>query len=155
MSTVDAVLSRLSHVRAHGTGKWLARCPGHNDKNPSLSIAEGERGLLVKCWAGCTLHEITAAIGIHVADLFFKTMDTHTAYQSRIQRTQERQRQTLHSAVDGFSVDALREGDYFIRSRQGLDISTWPPKHLHDELNTLADAYALLAMEGLVDVLQD
>lgn len=148
--TVEELLPRLDAVRRSSRG-YEARCPAHEDKSPSLAIKEGERGLLVKCWAGCTLDEVTAAIGLRVADLFFDAVDTRTACQSRIQRTQARQRQTRRNEVDGFSVDALREADYFIRSRQGLDISTWLPERLHDELNTLADAHALLAMEGLVD----
>ena len=76
--TAEELLSRLDGVRSRGTGKWSARCPSHNpDKNPSLAIKEGERGLLVKCWAECTLDEITAALGIEIKDLFFDTATTH------------------------------------------------------------------------------
>lgn len=40
-------------------GRWLgsygtARCPAHDDKNPSLSITDGGGKLLVKCHAGCS-----------------------------------------------------------------------------------------------------
>lgn len=69
--TAHELLSQLDGVRSRGTGKWSARCISHQDKTPSLSISEGERGLLVKCWAGCTLNEITAALGIEIKDLFF------------------------------------------------------------------------------------
>ena len=75
--TTPELISLLDGVRSRGTGKWSARCPSHPDKNPSLSIAEGERGLLVKCWGGCTLDEITAALGIEIKDLFFDTATTH------------------------------------------------------------------------------
>ncbi len=39
-------------------GKWsgqsaLCRCPAHDDKSPSLSIRQGDRGFLVHCFAGC------------------------------------------------------------------------------------------------------
>ena len=74
--TATELLSRLDGVRSRGTGKWSARCIAHQDKNPSLSISEGERGLLVKCWGGCTLDEITAALGIEIKDLFFDTATT-------------------------------------------------------------------------------
>jgi hypothetical protein len=76
MTTLE-LLSRLDGVRPRGTGKWSARCIAHQDNNPSLSISEGERGLLVKCWAGCTLNEITAALGIEIKDLFFDAPTTH------------------------------------------------------------------------------
>lgn len=51
--------------------KHLARCPAHNDKNPSLSVAEGNDGrVLLKCFAGCTLTDICAGLGIKQSDLF-------------------------------------------------------------------------------------
>ena len=144
--TVDDLLPRLDAVCRSSRG-YVARCPAHADKSPSLAIKEGERGLLIKCWAGCTLDQITAAIGIQVSDLFFDAVDTRTAYQSRIQRTQERQWQTLRNEVDGFSIDALREADTFIRSRRWLDISTWSHALLNSELDAVADAYHLLENE--------
>ncbi len=66
-------IRRLDGVRARGSARWAARCPGHADINPSLSICEGEKGLLVKCWAGCALPAITQAMGLKVSDLFFDT----------------------------------------------------------------------------------
>ena len=50
--------------RRNGNG-WLVRCPcpnhgkGRGDRNPSLSIADGDDGkLLATCFAGCTFDEI-------------------------------------------------------------------------------------------------
>lgn len=63
-------LRRLDGVRqtAHG---WLARCPSHDDRSPSLSIREtGEGLLLVHCFAGCSIDAICAAVGLSTADLF-------------------------------------------------------------------------------------
>ncbi|MGH8646770.1 MAG: hypothetical protein ACREX4_20845 [Gammaproteobacteria bacterium] len=35
-------------------GGWMARCPAHDDHNPSLSIHDGDDGkVLVRCHAGC------------------------------------------------------------------------------------------------------
>lgn len=51
-------------------GGWIARCPGHDDRNPSLSIAEGNDGrALVKCHAGCEVDDICATLGLPVVDL--------------------------------------------------------------------------------------
>ena len=147
--TIEDLLPRLEAVRSHSTGKWTARCMAHQDTSPSLSIREGERGILLHCWAGCTLEAIVQALSLSVKDLFYDAPDTRTAYQDRIRRTRERQRKAQHDEVDGLAVDALREAEYFLRSRQGLDISAWSPKRLHDELNALGDAYALLECEAL------
>jgi hypothetical protein len=68
---VSNLLNRLDSAKENGRGRWLARCPAHADKRPSLSIREADSGaVLVKCWTGCTIDEITAAVGLDVADLF-------------------------------------------------------------------------------------
>lgn len=47
------LLSRLKRVRPSGDG-WMARCPAHDDREPSLSIAIGKDGkVLLHCHAGC------------------------------------------------------------------------------------------------------
>ena len=67
---VDLVLSRLSHVK-RVSGGYMARCPAHDDKNPSLSITEGNDGrVLLKCFAGCSTEEIVKALGLTMSDLF-------------------------------------------------------------------------------------
>lgn len=67
----DKFLSRLDKVKATGPGKWIACCPAHDDRSPSLSIRETSDGtLLVKCWTGCGAAEIVAAVGLSMADLF-------------------------------------------------------------------------------------
>lgn len=48
-----------------------ARCPAHDDKNPSLTYKEGRDGrALVYCQAGCSLEDIVTALGLSKADLF-------------------------------------------------------------------------------------
>jgi DNA primase len=36
-----------------GSG-YIARCVSHEDENPSLSIDDGDKGVLVCCRAGCS-----------------------------------------------------------------------------------------------------
>ena len=49
----------------------MAKCPAHDDRVPSLSIAGGDDGrVLVKCFAGCSFDEVIAAIGIPAEVLF-------------------------------------------------------------------------------------
>lgn len=68
---IQNVLSRLKGARPSGDLRWVAHCPAHCDKSPSLSIRETEDGIvLLKCWAGCTAAEIVSAIGISLSDLF-------------------------------------------------------------------------------------
>ena len=44
-------------------GKWIARCPGHDDRKPSLSICEADDGkVLIKCFAGCEQAQVIDAL---------------------------------------------------------------------------------------------
>lgn len=67
----DVILSRLSKVRETGTDRWLARCPAHDDKTPSLSIRDLDDGrVLIFCHAGCAAPEIVDALALDLRDLF-------------------------------------------------------------------------------------
>ncbi len=68
--SVDLVLSRLDKVRKAGAG-YTARCPAHEDRTASLSVTAGNDGrLLLHCFAGCSIGDITGAIGLTINDLF-------------------------------------------------------------------------------------
>lgn len=47
--------------RRSGTG-WIARCPAHDDGNPSLSVTQRDGRVLVCCRAGCEQREVIAAL---------------------------------------------------------------------------------------------
>ena len=67
---IDDLLSRLDKVRPAGERAWMACCPAHDDKTPSLSISE-ENGLIkMRCFANCPTKSILDLIGLKWADLF-------------------------------------------------------------------------------------
>ncbi|MFT5864905.1 MAG: hypothetical protein ACI82I_000635, partial [Gammaproteobacteria bacterium] len=61
MSVAQDITARLN---GHWHGRYgTACCPGHEDKNPSLSIADGAIGkTLLKCHAGCSFEHVSAAL---------------------------------------------------------------------------------------------
>lgn len=70
MNAHEVVLSRLEAVRKSGEG-WTARCPAHDDRTPSLSIAVGNDGrVLLYCFTGCAPEEVARALGLNLRDLF-------------------------------------------------------------------------------------
>lgn len=70
MSAVQ-LLDRLDGVRATGTGRWIAKCPAHEDRSPSLSIRERDDGaLLIHDFGGCHVQDIVGAVGLRMSDLF-------------------------------------------------------------------------------------
>ena len=66
---VVAILSRFRGVRRNGTG-WVALCPAHADKIPSLSITVSNGKILLHCHAGCSVEAICSAAGIELRELF-------------------------------------------------------------------------------------
>ena len=66
----ENVLSRFKVVRRSGDS-CLCVCPCHADKQASLSIAKGRKGVLINCFAGCRYTDIVEAVGLKTKDLFY------------------------------------------------------------------------------------
>jgi hypothetical protein len=67
----EIVLSRLDGVRETRPSRWIAKCPAHDDRHPSLSIRALEGGrTLLHCFAGCEIHSVVSALGLRLSDLF-------------------------------------------------------------------------------------
>lgn len=70
MST-ENILTRLDKVRKTSGHSWIACCPAHGDKSPSLAIKEIEDGrTLLHCFAGCGAVEVLDSIGLTLKDLY-------------------------------------------------------------------------------------
>lgn len=83
----ELILSRLQGVRANGPGRWMARCPAHSDRTASLSVRETDDGrVLLNCFGGCSVDEITAAVGLDLASLYPRECrsDRHRAAHSSV-----------------------------------------------------------------------
>lgn len=71
MIPIDNLLPRLEKVRRTGSGTWLACCPAHDDRHPSMTVRELEDGrLLLHCFTGCDVGQIVGAVGLELSDLF-------------------------------------------------------------------------------------
>ncbi len=69
--SIQTLLDRLDGVRRTGDNNYIARCPSHDDKSPSLSMKLDPNGkILVHCFAGCSPLDVLAAIGLEIGDLF-------------------------------------------------------------------------------------
>lgn len=69
-SPVRLLLSRLKGVRRNGGSGYMALCPAHGDRHPSLSISEGNDGrALLKCFAGCDTEAVVSALGLKMSDI--------------------------------------------------------------------------------------
>ena len=71
MTSTEKLLDRLRGVKHTGNGRWIARCPAHQDRSPSLSIRETADGrVLLHDFGGCPTGDVLAALGLELRDLF-------------------------------------------------------------------------------------
>ncbi len=89
-------------------GGYRAPAPCHGSRGLSLSIRDGRDGrILVRCFAGCALDDVTRALGIHVVDLF----PPGETYRSRPHR----------AATPDEIRDALERTSAQYRQERGID----------------------------------
>ncbi len=98
---VQAVFDRLDGVKVESEGQWIARCPGHNDRKPSLSIGVGDDGrVLLHCQSGCSIDEVLAAMNPPMT----KTELFADSNSSATRRNGERKIVETYDYVDTFGV---------------------------------------------------
>jgi hypothetical protein len=146
---IEELISRLRYVRRTSRG-WISLCTAHPDKNPSLSVREGQRGILLKCWAGCSLEAICHSLDIRVRDLFYDAeigIDQQTWRQQRQNRQRKKQRAEKEWRAKGFQIDARREAERFLGTCRGVDHSKWSNDRFDVVLNKVCDALEIQRKE--------
>lgn len=82
---VNTLLERLKHKKVK-EGQWVAVCPAHNDKSPSLHVKENEDGrVLIHCKAGCGANEVISAINLTWDALFPDTKEHYGAWRPKVE----------------------------------------------------------------------
>jgi len=89
--TLEEFAEKFEGARRNGAG-FVALCPGHDDRTPSLSISQGADGnFLVHCHRGCETEATLRARGLTMKDLF-------------AEKAQRRQRHDRHVLNPGCAV---------------------------------------------------
>ncbi|HRR33988.1 MAG TPA: CHC2 zinc finger domain-containing protein, partial [Kiritimatiellia bacterium] len=100
---IEDVLARLKKVRPNGERSWMACCPAHDDRNPSLSVSEGDDGrVLFNCFAGCAAEDVAAVLGLKMADLMGDDRTRRSGPHDKTGGKKERK---------PFSLAGLKRGD--------------------------------------------
>ncbi len=90
--SIDVLLSRVDGVKETGHGKYVARCPAHDDRSPSLSIRDCDDGrVLVHCHAQCQIEDVLDAVGLGFSDLMPERVGTEHRYKPLKSRFDARQ----------------------------------------------------------------
>lgn len=95
-SAAERILARLDKVRRCERGRyghsWMACCPAHEDKSPSLRVTEADDGrVLIFCNAGCSASNVLASIGLGLSDLYPERLADHLPPKQRKQFLDARQ----------------------------------------------------------------
>ena len=115
-------------------------CLAHDDRTPSLQVTQGERAILLKCWAGCSLAEICASLGIRPADLFFDAPlprgHRPTRKPTRIDRI------ALAFKYELAALDLRLRSETIIQAGNGLDLAPLTDDELDQALNYMDKAHS-------------
>ena len=65
------ILSYFENPKPCGNG-YKAKCPAHNDNNPSLSITDSKDRTLICCHKGCSIEDVLSSLGLKMSDLFYE-----------------------------------------------------------------------------------
>lgn len=105
--SVSAIVQELQARRA-GSG-WLARCPCHDDKTPSLSIREGDEGQpWLTCHAGCDRETIKAEMKRR--GVWPVSNGNGTAHRNGATRTKPETKPPVLFATADAAIEAYRYG---------------------------------------------
>ena len=120
--TIDTLISRLDGVKETGAGKYLSRCPAHDDRSPSLAIKDGDDGrVLIHCFAGCDTENILTAIGMVFSDIMPERIGTEHHYRGRPNWIPAKD---ALATLDHESLVVAIIGADFLEHRE-IDESTW------------------------------
>ena len=69
---IHEILQRFDGVKRCNESQYMASCPCHDDRKASLSVGKGQKGVVLKCQAGCDTRDIIARVGLKPRDLFYE-----------------------------------------------------------------------------------
>jgi len=118
MPQLEKLLDRLERVCKSGKG-YKALCPAHEDRNPSLSIREGDDGeVLVYCHAGCKTEEVLIAVGLSIKDIMPESNGIYTSTVSTPSQCRYGVDVSTPYTIDTVDVDT---GKYFKTAKEAID----------------------------------
>ncbi len=120
--SIDTIISRLDGVKETGHGKYVARCPAHDDKSPSLAIKECSDGrILIHDFAGCETEDVLAATGLEFHDIMPERIGTEHSYKRMHKPFDARQ---VLATLDHESLVVAIIGADFLEHKE-IDVDTW------------------------------
>jgi hypothetical protein len=107
---VAQLLAMLDGVKGRN-GSWIARCPAHADKSPSLTVKELDDGrILMHCFAGCGTDSVLGVLGLTLGDLFPEPLTTHAPSRKQYSSADVLRAMRLECSVVAIAAADLADG---------------------------------------------
>jgi hypothetical protein len=136
------ILSLLENASPSGRA-WKATCPSHVDKTPSLHIREGDDGrVLLHCFGGCGVHDICAALGLQVRDLFIESGKKTRAIRRPSVVPKSPAWRKIAAELEDHALQLWLYAEGILEAAYGLHTWEWTDTDRHEALEAVADAYA-------------
>ncbi len=120
--SLETLIDRLDGVKETGYGKYLSRCPSHDDRSPSLAIKEeGDGRILLHCFAGCETEDVLSAIGLTFSDVMPERVGQEHVYKPVRNRISAKD---ALSTLDHESLVVAIIGADFLEHKE-IDNETW------------------------------
>lgn len=103
--TYEEILGRFKDVTARGD-KTKAKCPCHDDKKASLSIAKEGNKILLHCHAGCETAAIVEAVGLSMKDLYTSPLAAERK-EAWLRHVEKVTKQTLEARYDYYDSNGV------------------------------------------------
>ncbi len=157
LAPIDDFIGRLAKVKQSAPNQWLAICPAHPDRSPSLSISTGTDGkILVSCHAGCDFQSIADAVEMPKGDFFVEGTGEREVTRRRVKATYD------YLDEDGtllFQVVRYEPKEFRQRTPDGRGGWEWAasgtkrvPYRLPRVLDAISKGIDIFIVEGEADV---
>lgn len=112
------LLSRLSKVKQTGRDSWIACCPAHEDRSPSMTVRVLDDGrILLHCFAGCPPLAVLEAIGLDFSALFPETIERAKPIRRPFAAADVLQALTHEATTVMVIANDMKRGDYSGKQR--------------------------------------
>jgi hypothetical protein len=129
-------------------------CKAHDDRSPSLQVTPGDKGLLVKCWSGCSLGEICTSLGIRPPDLFYDNqLNQHGRRPPPKPVKIDRTALAFRFQLGG--LDRRLRAEKIIEAGKNLDVASLSDDELDRAMNAIANAYDDVARAEVFEQVAD
>lgn len=139
---IDDVLSKLRKVKRRGSGRWLACCPVHNDKTPSLSIRDDNGTILIHCFGcGASGVDVCGAIGVDVNALFPES--DYLGYSAEDYKKNAKNRSGLSAAqvLESLRFNSAVVAQHLLRVKKNIEVNQEDVERFDHAIYAISTAY--------------